>query len=87
MNCRKQAFTACCPRDLQKQKTHGASKTLIVQMFLTGTHVAKKNRKFGSAKQEKYEKTWFFQFLNLQNLHVTYKFMQVKARTSSATKI
>ena len=54
MNCRKQGFTACCPRDLPKQKAYGASQTLIVQMFLTGTHVAKNNN-FRSAKPEKYE--------------------------------
>ena len=86
MNCRKQGFTACCPRDLPKQKANSASQTLILQMFLTGTHVAKKEI-FARQNKKSMKKPLFFQLSNLQNLQVTYKFMQVKARTSSATKI
>ena len=67
MNCQKQGFTACCPRDLPRPKAYSASQTLIVQMFLHGTHVAK-NRNFRSAKQEKYAKIIIFSAFELAKL-------------------
>ena len=49
--------------------------------------MSQKTEIFARENKKRMKKTLCFQLSNLQNLQVTYKFMQVKARTSSATKI